>query len=275
MLLGCVRVCFFWEVHARQGTVFAFRRHSATFVSVLLGKGAPAPAGARPGAPDASERPPALVRRSVTNAQTGAERLRRIAQPSVAAHVLLNGRQHVFKVAAHGSIGAASIAQSTTQSERASFMTRNKNSKLTPTKVNVRLASGRTIQAVRHKNLAVPRPSASTPPAGPAVVPDQAEELPEIQKPVFYAKTMGGFTAKYDLDEEEADDVCAKTYFETLESYDAWGDAVSVDVEWRRFRLDSDEDHWIRGVEVVYIAGEPPVDLQRTNWGTVELAYRP
>jgi|GEM_PF-5546543 len=49
-------------------------------------------------------------------------------------------------------------------------MTRNKNSKLTPTKVKVRLASGRTIQAVRHKNL-VPPPAASTPPAGPTAVP--------------------------------------------------------------------------------------------------------
>jgi len=60
-------------------------------------------------------------------------------------------------------------------------MTRNKNSKLTPTKVNVRLASGRTIQAVRHKNL-VPRPGASTPPAGPAVAPDQAEEVDGLHR---------------------------------------------------------------------------------------------
>ena len=61
-------------------------------------------------------------------------------------------------------------------------MTRNKNSKLTPTKVNVRLASGRTIQAVRHKNLAVPRPSASTPPAGPVGVPDQAAEVDGLHR---------------------------------------------------------------------------------------------
>ena len=48
-------------------------------------------------------------------------------------------------------------------------MARNTNrSKLTPSKVKVVLPSGRTIQAVRHKNLA-PRPAASTPPAGPSV----------------------------------------------------------------------------------------------------------
>lgn len=45
------------------------------------------------------------------------------------------------------------------------FMKRN--NKLTPTKVPVTLPSGRTIQAVRHKNL-IPRPTTSTPPAGPS-----------------------------------------------------------------------------------------------------------
>ncbi|MET4705965.1 hypothetical protein [Frigoribacterium sp. UYMn621] len=48
-------------------------------------------------------------------------------------------------------------------------MTGNKNNKLTATKVPVTLPSGRTIQAVRHKTL-VPRPIASTPPAGPSAV---------------------------------------------------------------------------------------------------------
>jgi|GEM_PF-6806229 len=43
----------------------------------------------------------------------------------------------------------------------------NNNNKLTPTKVPVTLPSGRTIQAVRHKNL-VPQPAASTPPCGPS-----------------------------------------------------------------------------------------------------------
>ena len=147
-----------------------------------------------------------------------------------------------------------------------------RNSKLTPTKVPVRLASGRTIQAVRHKNL-VPPPAANTPPAGPAVAPDQAEELPEIKKPVLYARTMGGFVGKHVLTKKEADAVCAETYSETLESYDAWGDTVSVKVQWRPLRLKFDGWTLVDGVEVVYPAGEPPADLQRTNWGTVELAY--
>ena len=232
-----------------------------------------ATAGVRLDAPGVPEWRSALVRRSVTNAQIGAERLRRIAQPSVAAHVRLYGRQHVFRVAAHEYIGAARPRKHDSIG-KSPFMTRNKNAKLTPTKVNVRLASGRTIQAVRHKNL-VPRPTATTPPAGPVSVPDQAEELPEIKKPVFYASTMGGFISKYVLDEEEADAVCAKTYFQTLESYDAWGDTVSVEVEWRPLRLEFDGWTLVNGVEVVYPAGEPPVGLQRTNWGTVELAYLP
>jgi len=54
-------------------------------------------------------------------------------------------------------------------------MKRN-NNKLTPTKVPVTLPSGRTIQAVRHKNL-VPRPTTSTPPAGPSAT--------SSAKPVF------------------------------------------------------------------------------------------
>ena len=151
-------------------------------------------------------------------------------------------------------------------------MTSKKNAKLTPTKVNVRLASGRTIQAVRHKNL-VPPPAASTPPAGPTVVPDQAEELPVIKKPVLYARTMGGFVGKHVFTKKEADAVCAKTYSETLKSYDAWGETVSVRVEWRPLQLKFDGWTLVDGVEVVYPAGEPPVDLDRTNWGTVEVVY--
>ena len=149
-------------------------------------------------------------------------------------------------------------------------MTRKENTKLTPTKVKVTLPSGRTIQAVRHKNL-VPRPAASTPPAGP--VPITVPQL--LPKPVFYANTRGGFTRKYVLDEEKADDVCAETYRETLESRDAWGHTVSVDVEWRPLRLESDGWTLVNGVEVVYAAGEPPVTLRPTNFGGVELTYRP
>lgn len=149
-------------------------------------------------------------------------------------------------------------------------MTRNKNSKLTPVKVKVTLASGRTIQAVRHKNLAVPRPSARTPPAGPVGVP-----APVTKTPVFYANTMGSFSRKYVLDEEDADDVCAETHFETLESRDAWGHTVSVEVEWRPLQLEFDGCTLVNGVEVAYTAGEPPVELRRTNGGGVELTYRP
>lgn len=145
-----------------------------------------------------------------------------------------------------------------------------RNSKLTPTKVPVRLASGRTIQAVRHKNL-VPPPAASTPPAGP----DKAEELPEIKKPVLYARTMGGFVGKHVLTKKEANAVCAKTYSQTLESYDAWGETVSVKVQWRPLRLKFDGWTLVNGVEVVYVAGEPPVSLYRTNDGNVALAYLP
>jgi len=149
-------------------------------------------------------------------------------------------------------------------------MTSNKNAKLTPTKVPVRLASGRTIQAVRYKKNLIPRPTNSTPPAGPAVVP-----VPIVKTPVFYANTMGGFTRKYVLDEEDADDACAKTHFETLESRDAWGHTVSVEVEWRPLQLEFDGWTLVNGVEVVYTAGEPPVELRRTNGGGVELTYRP
>ena len=42
-----------------------------------------------------------------------------------------------------------------------------KKSKLTPTRVSIKLASGKTTTGIRHKNL-VPAPSALTPPAGPA-----------------------------------------------------------------------------------------------------------
>ena len=144
-----------------------------------------------------------------------------------------------------------------------------KKPKLTPTRVSIKLPSGKTTTGIRHKNL-VPRPTASTPSAGPAVVP-----VPVIKTPVFYANTMGSVAPKSVLDEEEADDVCAETYRETLEGRDAWGHTVSVDVEWRPLRLEFDGWTLVNGVEVVYAAGEPPVALRPTNFGGVELTYRP
>ena len=74
-------------------------------------------------------------------------------------------------------------------------MKRNKNSKLTPVKVKVTLASGRTIQAVRHKNLAVPRPGSSTPPAGPVGAPAKAAEVDGLHRDARSEFDAEGFNA--------------------------------------------------------------------------------
>ena len=92
---------------------------------------------------------------------------------------------------------------------------------------------------------------------------------------MIYANSMGSFAPKSVLDEDDADDVCAKTYTKTLEGRDAWGEAVVVEVEWRPLRLKPDGWSQFNGVEVVYTEDEPPVVLRSTGYGNLELAYRP
>jgi hypothetical protein len=92
---------------------------------------------------------------------------------------------------------------------------------------------------------------------------------------MIYANTMGSFAPTSVLDEDDADDVCAKTYNKTLEGRDAWGEAVVVEVEWRPLRLEPGGRSQVNGVEVVYTEDEPPVVLRSTGYGNLELAYRP
>jgi hypothetical protein len=150
--------------------------------------------------------------------------------------------------------------------------------KLTPTPVKIHLASGKVTSGIRHKNL-TPAPGPGTPSAGPVaespIAPEATAETLSDKVPVYYANVMGSFTTTSVFDDEEADEICAETHHETLESLDAWGETVSVDVEWRPLQVPSDGWTLINGVEVAYTEDEPPVGLRSTNSGGVELVYHP